>query len=376
MAGHQREPRTGGGTRVRPPLLYFAACLIALAPSPAPAAEARIVVAGPATGPRAAETEAMLAAVRKEAEAINAKGGVLGQQLSVSLADDGCDSAIASEAARKIAAALPALVIGHVCSNAAIAAAREYGAARILFVTPGARHRDVTERRAGPAIFRLAGRDDQQGSVTGAWLRERFAGKRIALVSDRTAYGRRLVEEARTALGPVAAPLVAGLVAGDKDFTPLVNQLKAFGAEAVYFAGYAIEAAILLRQMRAAGSAAAFIASDAVATDEFASLAGDKLDGVAIVRAADAQTGGGEAREPGNVTRARAALQLWRQSAIAAGMLTAEPVAAQMAKGAHETAALGSVSFTAKGDLDRPSYTVVGCSGAGETLAKSCTEKR
>ncbi len=363
---------------MRPPLLRLGACLAAFALSlpPAAAADVQIVVAGPASGTRAAETQAMLAAVRQEAEAINAGSGVLGQKLSVTLADDGCDRATASEAAQKIVAERPALVIGHVCSNAAIAAARVYGPARVLFVTPGARHRDLTERRAGPTIFRLAGRDDQQGAVTGAWLRARFAGKRIALVSDRTAYGRRLVEEARIALGPAAAPLVAGIVAGDKDFTPLVTQLKAYGAEAVYFAGYAIEAAIVLRQMRAAGIGAAFVASDAVATDEFASLAGDKLDGIAIVRAADAETGSGGAREPGTVARARAAVQLWRQSAIAAGMLTAEPVAAQMAKGAHETAALGQIAFNAKGDLDRPSYAVIGCSGPSETLTKSCTQKR
>ncbi len=347
---------------------------LALSLAPAAAADARIVVAGPASGPRAAETQAMLAAVRSEAESINAKGGVLGQTLSVTLADDGCDSATATEAAQKVVAERPALVIGHICSNAAIAASRAYGPARVLFVTPGARHRDLTERRTGPTIFRLAGRDDQQGAFTGAWLHARFAGKRIALVSDRTAYGRRLVEDVRSALGPAAPPpLVSGIIAGDKDFTPLVTQLKAYGAEAVYFAGYAIEAAIVLRQMRAAGLQAAFIASDAVATDEFVSLAGDKLDGVAIVRPADAGSSDAQAGPPGYVARSQAAVQLWRESVIAAGMLTAEPVAAQMAKGSHETAALGPVAFTAKGDLDRPSYAVVRCrSGGGQTAASAC----
>lgn len=130
--------------------------LLCVQPPDAARADHTVVVAGPTSGPRAAETEAIRAAVQAATDMINTGGGVLGEPINVVLADDGCDAARAREAARSIILTQPRLVIGHACSSAAIAAAREYGAAHILMITPGARHRDLTSNRAGPTIFRLA----------------------------------------------------------------------------------------------------------------------------------------------------------------------------------------------------------------------------
>lgn len=359
---------SGGGLSGLPPRLVaaLAAAAVMLSALPEARAEALIVVAGPASGARASETQAILAAVQRAADTINRDGGLRGEPVAVALEDDGCSGASAADTAKRIVARAPALVVGHACSNAAIAAAREYGPAKIILITPGARHREVTERRAGPTIFRLAGRDDRQGAFIGEWLARASGGRRIALVSDRTVYAQRLVEDARAVLVRAAAtppPLVASIVAGEKDYAGLIAQLKSGGIETLFFAGFATEAAIVLRQVRAAGLRLTIIASDAVATDEFLSLAAGAADGVLLaVPALD-----------GVAARAGAAVEAWRAAVLTAGSRAPEAVAAAMSAGALATASLGVVRFSAKGDADVAAFAMLTCRDVPErTLAAAC----
>jgi len=43
----------------------------------------------------------------------------------------------------------------------------------------------------------VGGRDDQQGAVAGAIVADRFKGKRVAVVHDKTTYGQGLADETR-----------------------------------------------------------------------------------------------------------------------------------------------------------------------------------
>ena len=116
-------------------------------------ADPTIVVAGPATG-RHAETLAAMAEGARRAGA--------GHAIRLIEVDDGCDAGRAEGAARLIVADKPDLVLGHPCPAAAIAAAKVYAASGVLFIALGVRHPDLTDKRAGPTIFRLAGRDDRR----------------------------------------------------------------------------------------------------------------------------------------------------------------------------------------------------------------------
>ena len=57
----------------------------------------------------------------------------------------------------------------------------------------------VTERGL-KNIFRIMGRDDQQGLVAGGYLADHFKDKKIAVVDDKSAYGKGLADEMAKAL--------------------------------------------------------------------------------------------------------------------------------------------------------------------------------
>src|SRR5690606_32512833 len=143
----------------------FLAALLAVFPASA-AARADVVVAVPvpASGFKAEIGRAIAGALRHEATRLNRTGGLLGRKVRIATFDDGCDRARAVEAARTIVALRPAVVIGHPCGNAAVAAAPIYAGAKLLLLAPAVRDAALTASRAGPTIFRVAGRDDLQGA--------------------------------------------------------------------------------------------------------------------------------------------------------------------------------------------------------------------
>jgi branched-chain amino acid transport system substrate-binding protein len=231
-----------------------------------PAAAETVIVAGPATGRHASTLPLMAAGARKAA---------VGTSATIEEVDDGCDAARAAGAARVIAAGKPDLVIGHPCPAAAIAAARVYAEAGVLFVALGVRHPALTGPRAGPTIFRLAGREDRQGHAAADALIGLAPNGRIAVVQDRTAYARGLTAGVAAALNArkLAPPLVIPIIAGRRDYGPDLAKLKTSPPDAVFFAGYPPEAAVVLRGLRQMGFTGPVIASDANATDDFAAAA-------------------------------------------------------------------------------------------------------
>ncbi len=335
-------------------------------------ADILVAVPVPASGPQAAIGQEIAAGVSAAVAEINARGGVLGESLAVRTSDDGCNGAPAATAAARIAGDKPALIVGHPCAGGAVAGAKVYGPAKLLFIATETRHAALTDKRAGPTIFRLSGRDDAQGAFAGQYLAQRFPGQRVAVVSDRTAYARSIVDRARVAMIAAGNPDVAMLtiVAGEKDYSALIARVRDWQCAAVLFAGFPVEAASIVRQMRAAGITVPFIGTDAVATEEFAAAAGDVAEGVQVlVPSASAPdptpptaTASAEAasvpRQLGAGLRARAAVEIWAAAAREASSAASEAIAAALAKAPHASA-LGPIAFDAKGDANIASYTVL-----------------
>jgi branched-chain amino acid transport system substrate-binding protein len=337
------------------------ALLTSLSSAPAHAADVVIGVGLPLSGPKRALGEGMRLALERDAADLNARGGILGSPVRLIFADDGCQPSPAETAARTLLAEAPAVVIGHPCSGAALSASKIYAAAPgTLFIAAGARHPALTDasRQPGPqTVFRLAGRDDQQGRAGATWLLKNAPAKRIAIIHDRTAYAREIADDARQALkeAGIAEVPVLTLVAGKAAYPEVQSELKKIEAEAVLFAGYPDEAVIVLGAARREGSRVAFLGSDSLATPEFARrVAGDRA-----VRAlfrlepgdiADEGAGGPMAR------RAEAALEVWGRAVGAANSLDQAAVAAALRGGDFETRALGRVSFDARGDSREPSF--------------------
>jgi branched-chain amino acid transport system substrate-binding protein len=355
---------------------WAAVALLALAPARAehPAASpAKLLIglAGPFSGPYAADGEEMRRAAEAAVAAIDGAGGLLGTRLVLEVVDDGCERTRAQAAAERLAALAPALVVGHSCASAALAAAPVYAQAGLVMITPGARHPDITARRAGPSIFRLAGREDAQGAAAAAHLRAHAKSGRLAIVHDRTAVARRLAEATSSALAEAGAPppLVLTIVAGEKDYGALAARLAQSRVEAVLFAGFPIEAGIVLRQLRAAGSAAMFLAPDFAATAELVSAAGSAAEGLNVLlpfeprraertwpsAAAIEAVSSRDAPARGLWLRTFAAVEAWAEAVRRAVSGKPEAVAGLLGRETLPTA-LGAVSFDARGDVRLPSY--------------------
>lgn len=351
--------------RLRAALL---AMLIAGALAPAAGAKVLIGVAAPSEGAYAGVGTDIRRAAELAVERINAEGGIGGEPVEIIEHDDNCAAKEAEEAARALIAQGVGLVVGHPCAAAAIAAAKVYAQAGVVFLAPATRNPALTEPRAGPTVFRLAGRNDRQGTEAGAWIARNFADKPLAIVHDGSLFARALAEKAAAALKAAGASgiLMAAVVGGQKDYAALIDKLRTARIRAVYFTGYAIEGGELLRQMRTAGLDAAFLGSDALTSDPFAETARDKADGANALLAHDASQGVAaklkekSAAQPitGAFASAYAAIEAWSAAVRQANSTDGRAAGEALAHGSFDTV-LGRVRFDDKGDADLPSYDVV-----------------
>jgi len=324
-------------------------------------AEIRVGAAVPLSGRMAGVGLAMERALEAAVAETNAAGGVLGDTLTLLVEDDGCARATAEGAAAVLIARKPAVVIGHPCANAAAATAALYGSGNVLLIAVGPRHPDVTPAKPAPAVppLRLAGRDDRQGVAAGAWLLAHAPGRRIAVIHDRTAYARAIADGAATALATVgvADPLVLPIVANRHDYTAELAKLSERQVEAVLFAGYADEAAIVVADLERLGLAVPVLGSDVLATERFADIAEHSRIAIEVLlpvgpKAVDRLADEAERR----AAEARGAFEAWLATLRAKGSSDALTISSAMRGDPIATHALGTIRFDQNGDLDAPAF--------------------
>ncbi|WPP47466.1 branched-chain amino acid ABC transporter substrate-binding protein [Pseudomonas sp. AN-1] len=239
-------------------------------------ADVLIGVAGPHTGPSAAIGEQYWRGATQAAADINAAGGINGEPIKLVKGDDACEPKQAVAVANRLVdQEQVAGVIGHFCSSSTIPASVVYDEAGILTITPGSTNPQVTERGL-TGMFRMCGRDDQQGQVAADFIVDTLKGQRVALIHDKDTYGQGIADATRARLKErgVSEVLYEGLTRGEKDFNALVTKLRAAEVDVVYFGGLHPEAGPLLRQMREQGLTAHFVSGDGVVTDEMVTTAG------------------------------------------------------------------------------------------------------
>ena len=129
----------------------------------------------------------------------------------------------------------------------------------------------VLTEKGHATIMRLYPRDDAQGAFIGPWIAEKYKGKKIAILHDKSAYGKGLatiVKDKLNAAG-VTEVMFEGINPGEKDYNAVITKLKNAGAEFVYFGGYHTEAGLMLRQAADQGYKLNLMTGDSIATSEF-----------------------------------------------------------------------------------------------------------
>jgi branched-chain amino acid transport system substrate-binding protein len=346
------------------------------------AAQVKFAVGGPITGPNASFGAQIKNGTEQAVADINASGGILGQKIALEAGDDVSDPKQGVSIANKFAANGVKFVIGHFNSGVTMPASYVYAENGMLAVTPAATNPCVTDAKLGPCLdnkqprpsllmFRTCGRDDQQGEVAGAYILKNFKGKKIAVIHDKTTYGKGLADETKKAINKagVTEVLYEGINTGDKDFSALVSKIKSAGADLVYWGGLFTEGGLIVRQMRDQGVKAPLMGGDGIADDEFASVAGPGAEGTLMTYGPDPRNRP-EAKavvekfrankfEPQSYTLySYAAVEIIKQAAEAAKSLDPKKVAAQMYSGQKFKTVIGDISYDKKGDVSRLDYVV------------------
>ena len=255
-----------------------------------------------------------------------------------------------------------AVVVGHYCSSSSIPASDAYLDGGILQITPASTNPLFTERGMWNT-FRTCGRDDQQGGFAADYLAKNFKDKNIAIINDKTTYGKGLADEMKKALNAagVKEKMYESYNQGDKDFTALVSKLKRNDIDIVYDGGYHQEAGLIVRQMRDQGLKTDPDGRRRARHREFASITGPAGEGVLFTFPPDPRkrpTAAAIVKEfkdkgidpEGYMLYTYAAFQVWAQAAAKAGTIDPQKVAAAMHAGTWDTV-LGPISFDKKGDI-------------------------
>jgi len=330
-----------------------------------------IAVVGPVTGSNAALGEQMTRGAKMAVADINARGGILGKKLDLIVADDACDPKQAVAAANEVVGKKVVFVAGHYCSSSSIPASAVYNEAGILQMTPASTNPALTDdaaKKGWDNVFRSCGRDDVQGGVAGKYLADHFKGKNVAIVHDKTAYGKGVADETKKAMNAAGLKeaMYEAITQGDKDFSALISKMKQSNIDAIYYGGYQTEAGLIVRQARDQGLKAQFIGADALMTEEFWKITGPAGEGTLMTFPPD----------PRNVPSAKAvvdkfmaegynpegytlytyaAIQAFGAAADKAKSLKVDDLSKALKSMTLETV-VGPLSWDKKGDVTEPKY--------------------
>jgi branched-chain amino acid transport system substrate-binding protein len=352
-------------------ILSLAGLGLAALSAPAQAQDIAIALAGPMTGPVASIGEQMKRGAETAAAAINEAGGVNGRKIKIVIEDDACDPKQAVAVANLIVGQQIKYVDGHACSGSSIPAADVYADNGILMMSPASSNPAMTEKKGRPTIMRIYPRDDEQAAFIGPWIAEKYKGKKIAILHDKSAYGKGLAEVVKAKLNGLGVKeiLFEGINPGEKDYSAIVTKLKNASPDLVYYGGYHTEAGLMLRQAADQGFKLNLMMGDSIATSEFWQISGPAGEGTLFTFPSDPR------RSP---TAAKALEQFKAQGfnpegftlfsygviqAIAEGIKRAgsddpKAVAKALENGQPVETVLGSVRFDSKGDVLDPRYDI------------------
>src|SRR4051812_46431621 len=328
-----------------------------------------IAVAGPMTGSESAFGRQMQNGAEMAVADLNAAGGVLGKKLALTVGDDACDPKQARSVAEKFASSKIQFVAGHFCSSSSIPASEAYADGNVLQITPASTNPLFTERELWK-VARVSGRDDQQGIVAADYIAKNFKGKNVAILNDKTTYGKGLADETKKALNAagVTEKMFEGYNKGDKDFTAIVSRLKRDNIDLVYVGGYHQEAGLLVRQMRDQGLKTVLMAGDALTDAEFATITGAAGEGTLFTFGPDPRNKptakaivdrfkAKNIDPEGYTLYTYAAMQVWSQAVTKAKTTEAKKVMETIKASAWDTV-IGKLEFDAKGDIKQLDYVV------------------
>src|SRR5579863_3494512 len=344
------------------------ALVAALAFSGAASAQIKMGVAGPITGPNAAFGAQLVNGTQQAVDDINKAGGILGQQITLEQGDDVSDPKQGVSVANKFVGDGVKFVVGHFNSGVTIPASDVYQENGVLFITPSATNPKVTDRMLWDA-FRTCGRDDQQGMLWAELARDKLKGKKIAVVHDKTTYGKGLADAALDDMHKFGLKevLYEGVNTGEKDYSAIVSKIKESGADYLMWGGLHTEGGLIIRQMRDQGMKTVMISGDGITDNEFSQIGGPGVEGTLMSFGPDPRNNPA-AKDVVAEFKAKnfdpeaytlysyAAVQIMKQAAEATKSLDPKKIAEYMHSGKTFHTVIGDIAYDKKGDRTSVDY--------------------
>lgn len=254
-------------------------------PPPAPVAEVvKIGHVAPLTGGIAHlgkdnENGARLAL--DEANAAGIKLGGKPVKFEIVAEDDQADPKIGNTVAQKLVDAKVVGIVGHLNSGTTIPASAIYNQAGLPMISGSATNPALTEQ-GFKGVFRVVGRDDQQGPAVANYLLATAKPKTAAIIDDATAYGEGLANEVEKTLKAAGVKVLPREKGTDKtaDWKAVLTKVKGKKPDVVFYGGMDATGGPLLKQARELKIEAVFSFGDGGCTDKMAELAGAAAEGM------------------------------------------------------------------------------------------------
>ncbi len=243
----------------------------------------KLGVAGAHSGDLASYGIPSVHAAELVVEAVNAKGGILGEKVELLVEDDACKPEIATNTATKLISMGANVIMGHICSGATKAAIGIYKDAKIICMSPSATSPALTQSGDYQNFFRTIAPDNAQARLEVDFAVNVLKLKRIAVIHDKGDYGKGLAEFVKSLLGKsrkARVMLFEGVTPGAMDYSAVVQKIKRSRAEGVIYGGYHPEASKIIKLMRTKRINIPFISDDGVKDDTFIKVAGKYAEGV------------------------------------------------------------------------------------------------
>lgn len=352
-------------------VLIAASLLLTACGGARPQGEVVVFVAAPLSGFQANGGQTVVGGVRLAAEEINRRGGLLGHTIKVVALDDESDSAVAVQVAQQVREAVESGqrvlgVIGHYNSGQTAAAMEVYKDLPIVVITPTASELSLTQRGYAN-FFRVNANDAVQARVDAQFLVEKLGARRVAVIHNDTEYGiglGKLLAEEISRLGAQTA-IVIQVREGQAQYADEVARVQGASPDAIFYAGYEIEAPYLRAALIDAGVSLPMLASDGAFLSATIDEADGKAEGLYVsafapspatavderwIKAYQAV----EYRNPDTYSiNGHAALMALAEGAQRAQSIEG-PRVAQALREIEVDTVIGPVSFDARGDLRAP----------------------
>ena len=200
------------------------------------------------------------------------------------------------------------------------------------------------------------------------YARDHLKGKKIAIVHDKTTYGKGLADAALDNMHKfgIKEVLYEGVNTGEKDYSAIVSKIKESGADYLMWGGLHTEGGLIIRQMRDQGMNTVMISGDGITDSEFAQIGGPGVEGTLMTFGPDPR------KDPAKDVVAEfkaknfdpeaytlysyAAVQIIKQAAEKAKSLDPKKVAEVMHSGVPFHTVIGDIGYDQKGDRTSGRY--------------------